>query len=650
MKNFYKLKILLFLIFLILSADSSNAQLNGSYTVGLSGDYPTISSAANDAVSSGVNGVVVFNILAGNYNERVFIDSIPGASAINTVTFQSQSGNQNDVVWYESVDFTTALVTLNKTDHIKFRNITFSNGASAVQQYAFKIQFDCEGISISNSSITCLSRESYGIFYDNASTKNLVIEENSINARTAIDLTGATVSTGTKIIRNNISRYEGILISNNDSLQIEENTINVGYLDPQAPGYPNAKGIILQNCNVYLKISKNKINSVGLPRYAQSKGVEITNSNCQNSLVVNNFIDYTGGGGLLVSGSNSIFIYYNSIHTGEDQYNFNTPNIGLTSCTNCIVKNNIAGGTDLTRINYASNTSLISDFNAFIPQGGSFLPPVILGYNGNEYYSVEDLNTATGLDSNSIETPVTFVSNINLHLAGASIGDEDLIAMPVAGITDDIDGNPRSPFFPYKGADEADIVLPVELNSFSSLVNGSDVLLNWSTASELNNSGFDIERAIDNGQLTTDSWSKIGNVNGNGTSTSGHSYFFTDRNLVSGKYFYRLKQIDFNGNFEYYNLGNEVVIGIPVEFFLSQNYPNPFNPNTNLEYGISELGLVTLKIYDISGKEVMTLVNEQKVPGYYSVSFNGANLSSGIYFYSIKAGDFISTKKMTLIK
>ncbi|MCB0729178.1 MAG: T9SS type A sorting domain-containing protein [Ignavibacteriae bacterium] len=89
---------------------------------------------------------------------------------------------------------------------------------------------------------------------------------------------------------------------------------------------------------------------------------------------------------------------------------------------------------------------------------------------------------------------------------------------------------------------------------------------------------------------------------------------------------------------------------IPIEFSLSQNYPNPFNPTTNLEFGISELGLVTLKIYDISGKEVMTLVNEQKSPGYYSVSFNGTNLSSGIYFYSIKAGDFVSTKKMTLIK
>ena len=88
----------------------------------------------------------------------------------------------------------------------------------------------------------------------------------------------------------------------------------------------------------------------------------------------------------------------------------------------------------------------------------------------------------------------------------------------------------------------------------------------------------------------------------------------------------------------------------PLKYNLSQNYPNPFNPTTNLEFGISELGFVSLKVYDISGKEVTTLVNEQKAPGYYSVSFNGANLSSGIYFYSIKAGDFVSIKKMTLIK
>ncbi len=206
------------------------------------------------------------------------------------------------------------------------------------------------------------------------------------------------------------------------------------------------------------------------------------------------------------------------------------------------------------------------------------------------------------------------------------------------------------PYEKIAGFGYSDIPLPVELASFTSSVDKNNVTLQWSTAAETNNSGFEIERAIDNGQLTIDSWTNIGNVNGNGTSAISHSYSFTDRNLASGKYSYRLKQIDFNGNFEYFNLNNEVNIGVPSYYSLSQNYPNPFNPTTNLEFGISDLGFVSLKIYDISGKEVASLVNEVKPAGYYTVSFNGANLSSGIYFYTIKAGDFVSTKRMILLK
>jgi len=187
--------------------------------------------------------------------------------------------------------------------------------------------------------------------------------------------------------------------------------------------------------------------------------------------------------------------------------------------------------------------------------------------------------------------------------------------------------------------------LPVELSSFVSTINGRNVELNWATASETNNSGFDIERSSANG-----SWTKIANVSGNGTSAISHSYSYTDRNLASGNYSYRLKQIDFNGNFEYFNLNNEVIVGVPSNFSLSQNYPNPFNPSTKINFDLPVDGNVSLKIFDMSGKEVMTLVNEARTAGYYSVSFNGASLSSGIYFYTIQSGSFVSTKKMTLIK
>jgi len=191
--------------------------------------------------------------------------------------------------------------------------------------------------------------------------------------------------------------------------------------------------------------------------------------------------------------------------------------------------------------------------------------------------------------------------------------------------------------------------LPVELSSFTSSVNKSNVLLNWLTSLEINNMSFEIERSNVNGQKSND-WVKVGSVTGNGTTNSASSYSFTDRNLASGNYSYRLKQTDFNGNFEYFNLNNEVNIGIPTKYDLSQNYPNPFNPSTKINYDLPYDGIVSIKLFDMSGKEVAVLVNEAKTAGYYSVDFNASALTSGVYFYSISANNFSATRKMLLIK
>lgn len=188
--------------------------------------------------------------------------------------------------------------------------------------------------------------------------------------------------------------------------------------------------------------------------------------------------------------------------------------------------------------------------------------------------------------------------------------------------------------------------LPVELASLSSLISGNNVTLNWSTASEVNNSGFEIQRSIS----SSNDWTVAGFVAGRINSSTPSKYTYTDRNIAVGSYNYRLKQIDVNGNFEYFNLQNEVIVGIPSEFRLAQNYPNPFNPVTKIMFDIPVSGNVTLKVFDINGREVLTLVNETKNAGYYSTDFNAANVSSGIYYYTINANGFSSTKKMMVIK
>lgn len=200
-----------------------------------------------------------------------------------------------------------------------------------------------------------------------------------------------------------------------------------------------------------------------------------------------------------------------------------------------------------------------------------------------------------------------------------------------------------SPLAVSFGPDE--FVLPVELLSFTSLVYESSVNLNWQTNREVNNSGFNIERSS-----IQDIWSNVGFVIGAGNSGGPIDYSFTDKNLFPGKYKYRLKQIDFNGNFEYFNLESEVNIGIPDKYELSQNYPNPFNLSTKINYNLSSNGKVSIFLYDLSGREVATLVNEVKSAGYYNVNFSASNLSSGVYFYKLTAGDYTAVRRMVLLK
>jgi hypothetical protein len=220
-------------------------------------------------------------------------------------------------------------------------------------------------------------------------------------------------------------------------------------------------------------------------------------------------------------------------------------------------------------------------------------------------------------------------------------------------------------------------IIPVELVSFSSAVNGMDVLLNWKTATETNNMGFEIERksltptpSQREWALGNFKWEEVGFINGSGTTTETQSYSFKDKNLSAGTYQYRLKQIDLDGTLEYSNT-IEVEIKTLDEFKLEQNYPNPFNPVTTIKYTIPNVTLslssraesregtrVTLKVYDILGSEVATLVNKEQPAGNYEVKFSATSgatkFSSGIYFYKLsvtgEAGAFVQTKKMILLQ
>ncbi|MCX6149990.1 MAG: T9SS type A sorting domain-containing protein [Ignavibacteriales bacterium] len=188
-------------------------------------------------------------------------------------------------------------------------------------------------------------------------------------------------------------------------------------------------------------------------------------------------------------------------------------------------------------------------------------------------------------------------------------------------------------------------IVPVELASFASVVKGNVVSLNWQTASELNNRGFEVYR---NSEM-------VKFIPGFGTTNEKKSYQFADNNLSNGTYTYKLVQVDYSGAKKTVGTTEAVVNSVPTEFALLQNYPNPFNPNTLIKFALPSDSKVSLKVFSIIGEEVASLVNGNFAAGIHEVNFNAVNFNSGIYFYSISVKgvdgtNFTGTKKMILVK
>ena len=194
-------------------------------------------------------------------------------------------------------------------------------------------------------------------------------------------------------------------------------------------------------------------------------------------------------------------------------------------------------------------------------------------------------------------------------------------------------------------SDTAQVVVPVELTSFSASVKDEGILLELVTATEINNMGFEIQRNFASG------WETIGFVDGKGTTSEITNYkFYNDLSEFRGlmKLQYRLKQIDYNGVFSYSDI---VEVDFVLEnFSLAQNYPNPFNPSTNISFTLSKNTFVTLKVFNILGNEIKTIVSQNLTEGKHVIEFDATGLPSGVYLYTITAADFSDTKKMLLMK
>lgn len=445
-----------------------------------------------------------------------------------------------------------------------------------------------------------------------------------------------------------------------ENSEIIGNTINV--LPTTAVNVNNyIHGIYITGHFGTLNISGNIINILEKSNVTGTyvMGIAFAGNNATPSdiiSVVNNIInvgavDETGStygiGMRSAQNMGNLQIYFNTIVINNNASTLTSYAIGShtngTGPVNIDLKNNIiinnhSGNTGSSAIGLIPATSVLtSDYNDLLSNQN------LVNYQGTLYADLAAWQ-ATTQDLNSVTKPVNFVSAADLHLAGSSLGDLDLAGTPLAGITTDIDGDVRSATFPYIGADESLIPLPVELTSFSADYSNGNVLITWSTATETNNQGFEIQRK------SAADFETLSFVNGNGTTTQTQSYSFVDDEISNGVYSYRLKQMDYDGTFSYSNI-IEIDVTSPMQFELSQNYPNPFNPTTMINYQVAKPINVSLVIFNTLGEEVAVLINNQFTEsGTHSVRFDGSNLASGTYIYRLTAGDFVQIKKMMLTK
>jgi endonuclease/exonuclease/phosphatase family metal-dependent hydrolase len=272
-------------------------------------------------------------------------------------------------------------------------------------------------------------------------------------------------------------------------------------------------------------------------------------------------------------------------------------------------------------------------------------PPTVFGSWSQGYWSSSKSYRSTGLfaryDMILMSQNIWQDNNNKNNNIKYNVGSYTVLGNPSPS-TDEQAASDHLPV--YATFNFTDLVAPVELVSFTGRIKGDKVELNWETATEVNNYGFGIQRSLDN-----ISWKGIGFVPGNGNSDAPKYYSFIDKSVPDVTIYYRLKQQDSDGKISFSSVV-KLYYDIPSMVSLSQNYPNPFNPVSTIEYSLPTAGFVSLKVYDILGREITTLVNEKQGQGKHLVNFNGNKLSSGVYFYVLTANDIVLSKKMNLLK
>jgi photosystem II stability/assembly factor-like uncharacterized protein len=411
------------------------------------------------------------------------------------------------------------------------------------------------------------------------------------------------------------------------------------------------------------------VNGTTLFALLAGAGVYRSTDNGSTWAAVNNGITDLFDNSLGVSGTNILAggetgHIYLSTDNGDD----------WTSVTSGVVSSNISSfvqsGTNLFAASYGEGVILSTDNGTtWTPAtAGLFANVNCLAALGSNLFAATDsgvfLSTNNGANWQPADSGLTllFLPMNSLAVSGTDIYVSSYLVFKSTdngtSWADSSDGLPESSpvnalavqgSFLYAGMTgglyqhDLPVILPVELAAFTGSCTGSTIELQWKTATELNNSGFEVEKKV------SGKWQMLGFVKGAGTSNAAHSYSFADKNISSGTVSYRLMQTDHNGKTQY-SQTITVNANVVKEFALRQNYPNPFNPSTVISFDLPAASQVSLKVYDSIGREVATLINEYRPAGTYQQQFDFSRLASGLYIYRLNSGAHTSVKTMLLLK
>jgi len=656
----------------------------GTYSVGTGGYFPTIQNAFDKLSADGIAGEVILELIDNLYTAPsdslgFFLNGpIPGAGPNSKVTIKPAE-NKNVIVEGNGSTvwafLNTSYVTVDGVGLTGTTTLTFHTLQNTYYPWNDGIDFlhNSDHNIIQN---TIFIDEDYnrgggGIGFWNSSSSNAACDSNLIEnnfikkSGIAIYVSSwnSTVKAIGNIVRGNLigsdtdslfsigiqlEKCQNTIVENNIVQNIKTTRIDVVNINIGINSY-FGEGDVIRNNIIHGIKNSTSYSSVGILLSGES-GNYGSGNYIYNNMVYD--IQSTSAqsnsrvAGIQIWNQSSPKIYYNSVYLTGTGSNFQGSAAfyiygGFGGSTGVDIKNNIFVNTRDESPYYASAiydysaSNLTSDYNDLY--ANNYLVRI-----GNTNYNTLADWQATGKDLHSITEMPQFVSP-DLHIDWNIFTLLDGHATPITEITTDFDNEPRNVVTPDIGADEF-VYVPVEFTSFTATSNGKEVILNWSTATELNNLVFEVQRSFEGSEFAT-----IGFIYGKGTTTERQDYTYSDKILADGKYYYRLKQIDYLGGYEYSEVV-ELEFRSFSSYLLEQNYPNPFNPTTTIGFGLQNKSNVKITVLNSIGEEVAVILNEEREPGFHQVEFNASNLPSGVYFYQLKAGDFIQTRKMILLK